>query len=90
MYEFSKEKIWSYVDILPKHIQQHVPKSYFCNKVDGSEKMDKVLDFIYALFAITKSKKFWEPRHWFFKFMGILPNKRNKKDDVFFISYKPP
>lgn len=37
------------VDIQHEHIQQkHIPKSYFINKEDGREEIDKVLDVIYA------------------------------------------
>lgn len=91
MDEVSKEKIHIDIDIQPNHLQpQHVPKSYFGNKADKREEIDKVLDFIYALSAITEPKKIWEPHHQFLKFMRILPNKRKKKDDMSFQSFMLP
>lgn len=79
------------VDIQQENLQQkHVPRSYFNNKVDGREEIDKVFDVIYALFVTIELKKIWKPHHQYLKFMGVLPNKRKKKDDVFFVSFMPP
>lgn len=53
------------------------------------EEIDKVLNAIYALFFTIKLKKIWRKHHQYLKFIKILPNKRKKKDDVFFVSYMP-
>src|ERR1051325_2614607 len=34
--------------------------------------------------SVSKLKKIWKPHHQYLKFMRVLPNKRKKKDDVFF------
>ena len=79
------------VDIQPENLQQKsLPKNYFHNKAYERQEIDKVLDVIYTLFNKIKLKMTWKEHHQYFKFMGLLPNKRKKKDDVFFVSYMPP
>ena len=74
------------VDIQPENFQQKsLPKNYFHNKADDRQEIDKVLGVIYTLFNKIKLKMIWKHHHQYFKFMGLLPNKRNKKDDVFFV-----
>lgn len=52
--EVSNIRICLDIDIQHEHLQQkHMPKSYFNNKVDWMEKIDKVLKAIYALFTVT-------------------------------------
>ncbi|CAL5202776.1 unnamed protein product [Lathyrus oleraceus] len=60
------------------------------NKADKRGEIDKVLDEIYALFKTIKLKIIWKKNLQFLKMMEFLPNKRKKKDDVFFLSYIPP
>src|SRR3954468_3047567 len=79
------------VDIPQENLQQKsIPKNYFYNKSDERQEIDKVLEDIYALFNKIKPKRIWQKHHQYFKFVGLLPNKRKKKDDVFFVSYMPP
>ncbi|CAK8571374.1 unnamed protein product [Lathyrus sativus] len=77
------------VDIRQENLQNNsIPKNYF-NKADERQEIDKVLDFIYALFTKIPLKMTWKQHHQYLKFMGLLPNKIKKKDDVFFVSYMP-
>ncbi|KAK2443495.1 hypothetical protein QL285_014594 [Trifolium repens] len=60
------------------------------NKADAKTEIDKVIDMMCALFATIKLKRIWKPHSLFLKFMEFLPNKQNKKDDMFFLTYMPP
>jgi hypothetical protein len=60
------------------------------NKVDAKTEIDKVIDMMCALFATIKLKRIWKQHSLFLKFMEFLPNKQNKKDDMFFLTYMPP
>lgn len=82
--EVSIVRICLDIDIQHEHLKQkHVPKSFFRNKDDGKEEINKVLDSIYALFSTIKLKRLCKQHHQYLKFMGFLPNKREKRDDVF-------
>lgn len=59
------------------------------NKVDKRGEINELLDDIYALFNIIKLKRIWKKNLKFLKVMEFLPNKRKKKDDLFFGSYMP-
>ena len=79
------------VDIQPENLQQQsLSGNYFHNKENDRQEIDRVLDDIYALFNIIKLKMIWKQYHQYLKFMRLLPNKKKEKDDVFFLSYKPP
>lgn len=79
------------MDIQKENLQQKsIPKNYFNNKAYERQEIDNVLDVIYALFTKIKLKMIWRQHHQYLKFMELLPNKRKKKDYVFFMSYMPP
>ena len=65
-------------------------KKKISNKAGKKEEIDEVLDAIYALFIVVHLKMIWKQHHLLIKFMEFLPNKRKKKDDMFFVSYMPP
>ena len=60
------------------------------SKKDRSEEIDIYLDSFYALFITLHLKRVWKHLQLCLKFMMFLPQKRKKKDDVFFVSYQPP
>lgn len=56
--EVSNARLCLDIDIQHEQLQQnHIPKSYFRKKVDGSEEINKVLEVIYVLFTTNKLKK---------------------------------
>jgi hypothetical protein len=65
-------------------------KEYFSNKAGAKSEIDKVIDMICALLATVKLKMIWKQHPLFLKLIVVIPNKRNKKDDIFFLSYKTP
>lgn len=66
----------------------NIPNS--SKKVDEKEEIDEVLDEIYAFFDTIKLKRIWKKNIQILSVMEFLPNKRNKNDDVFFMSYMLP
>ncbi|CAL5187728.1 unnamed protein product [Lathyrus oleraceus] len=81
--------IYLKVDIQQQDLQQkNIPNSKI--KDDKIGEIDKVLDEIDALFSTIKLKRIWKKNLQFMKVMELLPNKRKKNDDVFFVSYMPP
>jgi len=56
------------------------------NKVE----IDQVIDEICALFNKPKLGRIWIPRQLYLKFMEFLPKHRITKDDVLFVSFRPP
>lgn len=59
--------------------QKHYPESYFSNKVERIEEIDKVLNVIYTLLATIKLKKIWMQHHQYLKYIGVLSNKERRK-----------
>jgi hypothetical protein len=88
--ETQKSQLWRDLDIQPEIPQQNIPPKFFSNKEGKKEEIDEVLDAIYALFINLHLRRVWKQHHLLLKFMEFLPNKRKKKDDVFFVSYMPP
>lgn len=57
---------------------------------EDKDEIDRVVDFICALFTKVQLKETWKPRHLYLKFMEFLPNKLKKLDDVISVSFWPP
>jgi len=71
-----KFQLWGDLDIQPNIPQQNISQMFFRPKTGKKEKIDEVLDVIYALFIVVHLKRIWKQHHLFFKFMEFLTNKR--------------
>lgn len=89
--EAQSSQFWKGVKIQQERTQQSmVPTNVSSSKEDRSEELDRYLDSFYALFIVLHIERVWKHLQLYFKFMMFLPQKRKKKDDVFFVSYQPP
>lgn len=89
--EAKNSQFWDGVEIQQEISQQIIFSTHrLRSKEDGSEEVDKYLDSFYALFNTIHLERAWKHTQLYLKFMKFLPNKRKKKDDVFFVSYIPP
>ena len=84
-------QIWEDAEVqLEIHQQINISSHHLSIKEERDKELDRLLDTLNALFIIPHLKRAWKQHHRYLKFMEFLPQKRKKKDDVFFVSYYPP